>query len=155
MADFEKLQENLNIQELIKTTFEADLAIAGGWGYTKEGATIIEAVPENMTLAQLEHMITSIRAHLEMNITQSQEDRYGAINVNERAREKIRDESGIFDKINYEVTGIKEDLYNAFSKEYKENYGKESFDLNEHFARREKATLIRDVVHYFEVSRVQ
>ena len=153
MADFQKLQENLDIHELIKTTFEADLALAGGWGYTKEQATVIKDVPENMTLSQLEHMITSIRAHLEMNITQAEENRYGAINANERAREQRIGEGGIFDKITYEITGIKEDLYNAFSKEYKQGYGKEGFDLNDHFKRREDATLAREVVHHFEVSQ--
>ena len=152
MITFKKLQENLNIQELIKSTFDADLALAGNWGYTEEKATIIEAVPNNMTLSQLEHMVTSIRAHLEMNITQEQESRYGAINANERAREEIKRKEGIFDKVTYEITGIKEDLYNAFSKEYKAGYGKEDFDLNDHFKRREEATLTREAVHYFEVS---
>jgi len=151
MTHFEKLQESLDIQELIKTTFEADLPLAGSWGYAKEDATIIEALPENMTLAQMEHMITSIRAHLEMNITQGQEDRYGAININETAREESRSEEGIFDIVTYEVTGIKEDLYNAFIKEYKEGYGKEDFDMLEHFNRRKEATLTRKVIHYFEV----
>ncbi len=148
---FDELQESLDIKELIKTTFEADLPLAGGWGYTKEKVTIIESLPEAMTLMQLEHMITSIRAHLEMNITQEQESRYGAINANEKTREEIRDADGIYDKVTYEITGIKEDIYNAFSKEYKEGYGKAEFDLNDHFNRRKKATLTREVTHYFQI----
>ena len=155
MTTFKKLQENLNIHDLIKSTFDADLPLAGNWGYTKERATIIEAVPQSMTLFQLEHMVTSIRAHLEMNITQEQENRYGAINANERVREEIRSEESIFNKVTYEITAMKEDLYNAFIKEYKEGYGKEDFDLNDHFKRREEATLTREVIHYFEVSAVQ
>ncbi len=155
MTVFKQLQENLNIHELIKSTFDVDLALAGNWGYTKENATIIEAVPENMTLPQMEHMVTSIRAHLEMNITQEQENRYGAINANERVREEIRSEGSIFNKVTYEITAMKEDPYNAFIKEYKEGYGKEDFDLNDHFKRREEATLTREVIHYFEVSTVR
>ncbi|RLA76099.1 MAG: hypothetical protein DRG30_03605 [Epsilonproteobacteria bacterium] len=155
MTTFKQLQENLNIHELIKSTFDVDLALAGNWGYTKENATIIEALSENMTLLQLEHMITSIRAHLEMNITQEQENRYGAINANERAREEERNEEGVFNKVTYEITAIKEDLYNAFIKEYKEGYGKEDFDISSHFKRRKEATLTREVIHYFEVSSVQ
>ena len=155
MTTFKKLQENNNIQELIKSTFDADLALAGNWGYTKEKATIIEAVAESMTLSQLEHMVTSIRAYLEMNITQEQENRYAGINANERAREERRSEEGIFNKVTYEITAMKEDLYTAFIKEYKEGYGKEDFDLSEHFKRRQEATLTREVVHYFEVSRAQ
>jgi hypothetical protein len=154
MTTFKKLQNN-NIQELIKSTFDADLALAGDWGYTKEKATIIESVSEGMPLSQLEHMVTSIRAHLEMNITQAQENRYSGINANERAREESRSDEGIFNKVTYEITAMKEDLYAAFIKEYKEGYGKEDFDLNEHFKKRKEATLTREVVHYFEVSRAQ
>jgi len=151
MTTFKQLPKNTDIRELIKSTFDADLALTGGWGYTKETATVIEALPEGMSLPQLEHMITTIRAHLEMNITQEKENRYGAINANERARE----ESGVFNKITYEVTGIKEARFNAFIQEYKEGYGKEDFDLNAHFKRRQEATLTREVVHYFEESALQ
>jgi len=155
MTTFKKLQESDNIQELIKATFDVDLALTGNWGYTKEKATIIESRQEGMPLSQLEHMITSIRAYLEMNITQEQENRYGGINANERAREESRSEEGIFNNVTYEITAMKEDLYTAFIKEYKEGYGKEDFDLNEHFKRRQEATLTREIVHYFEVSSVQ
>ena len=155
MTTFKKLQENNNIRELIKSTFDADLPVAGNWGYTKENATIIEVVQDSMPLSQMEHMVTSIRAHLEMNITQEQENRYAGINANERAREESRSEEGTFNKVTYEITAMKEDLYTAFIKEYKEGYGKEEFDLNEHFKRRKEATLTREIVHYFEVSRTQ
>ncbi len=155
MTTFKKLQANSNIQELIKSTFDADLTLTGDWGYTKEMPTIIEALPEGMPLAQLEHMVTSIRAHLEMNITQEQENRYGGINTNEKAREESKNDKGIFNKVTYEVTAMKEDLYTTFIKEYKEGYGKEDFDLNDHFKRRKEATLTREVVHYFEVSHIQ
>ena len=152
MPGFKKLKETHNIQELIQATFDADLPIAGSWGYTKEKSTVTEALPESMTLPQLEHMLTSIRAHLEMNITQEQENRYGGINANESAREEIKSEEGIFDKVTYEITAMKEDIYTVFIKEYKAGYGKEEFDLNDHFKRREEATLKREVIHYFEVS---
>ena len=155
MTAFKKLQENNNIQELIKSTFDADLPVTGNWGYTEENATIIESVQDSMPLSQLEHMVTSIRAHLEMNITQEQENRYGGINANERAREESRSEEGIYDKVTYEITAMKEDLYTAFIKEYKDGYGKEDFDINEHFKKRQEATLTREVVHYFEVSHAQ
>ena len=155
MTTFNTLQENTNIQELIKTTFDADLPISGDWGYSKEKASIIEALPQGMPLPQLEHTITSIRAHLEMNITQEKENRYGGINANERAREVISSDIAIFHKVTYEITAIKEDLYNAFIKEYKEGYDNEALDLNDHFKRRKEATLTREIVHYFEVSNIK
>lgn len=155
MTTFNPLQENTNIQELIKTTFDADLPISGDWGYSQEKASIIESLPQGMPFPQLEHMITSIRAHLEMNITQEEENRYGAINANEISREEYQNNGFIYDKVTYKVTAIKEDLFKQFMKEYKEGYEKEGFDLNEHFKRRKEATLTREVVHYFEVSNIK
>ncbi len=155
MVTFNTLQENTNIQELIKTTFDADLPLSGDWGYSKGKASIIEALPQSMSFPQLQHMITTIRAHLEMNITQEKENRYGAINANEISREESQNDGLIYAKVTYEVTAIKEDLFKQFIHEYKEGYEKEGFDLNEHFKRRKEATLTREVVHYFEVSNIK
>ena len=155
MTTFKQLQENTDIRELIKSTFDVDLALTGGWGYTKETATVITSLPEGMSLPQLEHMLATIRAQLEMNITQKKENRYGAINANEKAREESSSDEGVFNKITYVLTGIKEERFNAFIKEYKEGYGKEDFDLNAHFKRRQEATLTRQVVHYFKVNALQ
>jgi len=155
MITFEALKDNNDIQELIKSTFDMDLAIFGGWGYTQDDATIIEALSEGMPLKQLQHMLTSIRAHLEMNITQTPENRYGGINANERSREEHKIQKNIYDEVHYEITAMKEDLYTAFIKEYKAGYGNETFDLSEHFQRRKEATLTREIVHYFEVSRTK
>jgi len=155
MTIFNTLKENTNIQELIKETFDADLPLSGDWGYSKEKASIIESLPQGMPLPQMEHTLTTIRAHLEMNITQEKENRYGGINANEKAREVISSGSTIFEKVTYEITAIKEDLYNAFIKEYKEGYENEMLDLNDHFKRRKEATITREVVHYFEVSNIK
>ena len=152
MTTFNTLAENTNVQELIKETFDADLPLSGSWGYTQEAPTVIESLPEGMPLKQLEHTLTTIRAHLEMNITQEPEDRYGGINANEKEREVSKNGSATFDKVTYEITAIKEHLYNAFIKEYKAGYENETLDLNDHFKRRKEATLTREVTHYFEVS---
>lgn len=152
MKTFNKLPEPENIQELIQSTFQIDFPLTGSWGYDEKNATIINELPSNMPLLQLQHTVTSIRAHLEMNITQNEEDRYGGINANEKSREQIKKNDAIYDKVSYEITAIKEDLYNAFIKEYKEGYEQKGFNLNEHFQRRKEATLVREVTHYFEVS---
>lgn len=155
MTTFNTLKENPNIQDLIKDTFDENLPISGDWGYNKERATIIHTLPNSMPIHQLEHTITYIRAYLEMNITQEKENRHGGINVNEKAREVISDDTASFDKVTYEITAIKEDLYNAFIKEYKGGYDNGSLDLADHFQRRKEATLTREVIHYFEVSSIQ
>lgn len=154
MTNFNTLPNDNNIQELIKATFNTDLSLSGNWGYTKEDATIIQSLPKGMLLPELEHMITSIRSHLEMNLTQKDEDRYGGINANEKNRETIVTKEGTFSKITYEVTAMKETLYATFIKEYKEGYGKKDFNLTDHFKNRGKATLTREIIHYFEVSQL-
>jgi hypothetical protein len=155
MTTFQKIQDNNNIKQTIKSTFDVDLSLDGDWGYTKDRTTIIKAIQNGMPLSQLEHMLTSMRAHLEMNLTQEKEDRYGGINANEISREENQNNGLIYDKVTYEITAIKENLYTEFINEYKEGYGKEDFDMNEHFKRRKEATLRRKVIHYFEVSSVK
>ena len=155
MPTFKTLQNSDNIRELIKSTFDADLDISGGWGYTQKDATVIASLPQGMPLKQLEHMLSTIRAHLEMNITQTEENRYGGINANETARVAEQIQKSHYDEVTYEVTGIKEALNTEIIKEYKAGYGKEDFDMNAHFQKRKDATLVREVTHYFEVSAVQ
>ena len=154
MTTFPPLIIDTNIHDLIQETFDADLPISGAWGYTQKEASIIESLPSSMTRPQLQHMITSMRCHLEMNITQVKAHRYGGINANEKAREIIKNDTSIFDKVTYEVSAIKEDLYHAFVKEYKMGYETEMFDISNHFKRRKEATLTRVVTHYFEVSNL-
>ncbi|HFD14222.1 MAG TPA: hypothetical protein ENJ34_02860, partial [Epsilonproteobacteria bacterium] len=57
-----------------------------------------------------------------------------------------------YDKVTYEITAMKESIYTEFIKEYKEEYGKTTFDLNAHFKRRKEATLHREVTHWFSLS---
>jgi len=88
-----------------------------------------------------------MRAYLEMNMTLSEHERYGAINLNEIKRE-LEDE---YEKVSYEISAIKELEYNGFITEYKENLEKADFDMNEHFAKRKEATLKREVIYWFKV----
>ena len=147
---FEALKNNDKIKEIIKSAFDTELPIEGSWGYTKELATTI--VSNDIPHTQLEHMLASMRAYLEMNMTQAEESRYGSINLNELSREELTLQESIYHKVIYEITAIKESQYNNFIKEYKENYGKETFDLNAHFKKREEATLRREATHWFKIN---
>lgn len=149
MAAFTQLQSDNDLKEVIKSAFDADLDISGAWGYTKELSTIVDS--SDVPLKQLEHMLASMRAYIEMNMTLPPEERYGSINLNETAREQLSDGDLVYDKVTYEITAMKEELYTAFIKEYKEGLGKEGFDITEHFNRRKEATLARTVEYWFEV----
>lgn len=149
MAEFVPIKSDDDLREVIKTAFDADLAISGAWGYTQELATIIEST--EAPLAQLEHMLASMRTYIEMNMTLPPEERYGSINLNETHREQIKENTLVYDKVTYEITAMKEEVYNAFIKEYKEGLGKEDFDITAHFEERKKATISRNEVYWFEV----
>ena len=154
MPTFPRIPSDDPIKDVIKAAFDADLPLEGGWGYDRSLATVITSLPDAIPLTQLEHMLASMRAYMEMNMTQSKEARYGSINLNEKARETIEQEEKVFHKVTYEISAMKEDTYAAFIDEYKEGYGKEGFDMEDHFKRRKEATLIRVESYWFEVGNV-
>jgi len=152
MSKFQMLQSDNDLKVIIKSAFDTDLDIAGSWGYTEELATIL--LQSEVPLSQLEHMFASMRAYVEMNMTKEKEERYGSINLNEIARERLMIDNHTYDKVTYKITAMREDIYASFIAAYKEGYGKESFDISEHFKQREAATLSREVIHWYEVSNV-
>ena len=147
MSTFKPLSCNDDLKDIIKTGFDSDLDIAGAWGYSKELAT--EIITTDIPLKQFEHIFASMRAYIEMNMTLEIEDRYASINVNELSREVLSIDNLTYHKTIYTITAIKGSTYNLFIKEYKDNYGKEDFDLDAHFAKRKEETLTREVIHWF------
>ena len=151
MIKFEQLQSDNDLKEVIKSAFDADLALSGAWGYTQELATTIEST--DLPLIQLEHMLASMRTYIEMNMTLPKEERYGSINLNETHREQIKVGNLVYDKVTYEITAMKEETYTAFINEYKEGLGTEGFDITEHFNQRKKATITRTEAYWFEIHK--
>jgi hypothetical protein len=154
MSQFKQITSEEPIKKIIKAAFDTDLPIEGGWGYTQGLATIITANPNTIPLSQFEHMIASMRAYMEMNMTLPKKERYGSINLNETTRNTVKKKEQLFHKVTYEISAMKEDAYTTFIEEYKESYGKEEFDMEKHFQRRKEATLTRIETHWFEVSQV-
>ncbi len=140
---FQELPSGDEIREVINSSFDITLDISGDWGYTRERALHLGKIDGE--IEQIEHMLASMRAYLEMNMTQPQECRYGAINVNERSRERVEEEGRIYDKVVYEASGMLESEYAAFIEEYKERYDTPGFDIADHFRRREasRVTVMR------------
>ncbi|MEY3001864.1 MAG: hypothetical protein RLZZ428_239 [Pseudomonadota bacterium] len=149
MSLFVPIANGDDIKEVIKTAFDADLPVAGSWGYTQEAPTII--LQTSQPLTQLEHMLASMRSYIEMNMTLPPQERYGSINLNESNRVQIQSNHTLYDKVSYEITAMKEETYNAFIQEYKEGLGNEGFDIADHFARRKAATLTREVTYWFAI----
>ncbi|UFH59322.1 hypothetical protein [Sulfurovum mangrovi] len=153
MSNFKPLLHESNLKEIIKSAFDMDLPISGGWGYTQEEATIIHEL-NTMPLIQFEHTFASIRAYGEMNMSLPEDQRYGSINLNERDRETVTIDNKKYEKVTYEISAMKENVYAALIDEYKEGYGKEGFDMEDHFQRRKESTLKREVIHWFDITRI-
>ena len=150
MSSFIHIPKEEDIRVMIKSRFDIDIAVEGSWGYTKKEATIITT---KQILKQLEHNIAMMRAYIEMNMTLTTDKRYAGINISQKSLEIIKEDSKIYHKVINSITAIKEENYNEFIKEYKNNYEKDGFNLAEHFERRKKETLTREVEHWFEVSK--
>ena len=146
MLEFQEIQADNPIKEVINSAFDMKLDIEGAWGYTQELSTII--LSTDSPLPQLQHILASMRTHIEMAMTLTEEERYGSINLTEISREEV---DANYHKVVYKVTAMKESLYKAFIGEYKEHHGSKEFDMKRHFEKREEATLKREVVYWFKV----
>jgi len=76
-------------------------------------------------------------------------DRFGGINLKEISRNR-EDE---YEVVEYAIEAIKEDIYAKLIDEYKDGYGKDDFDMDAHFKKREEATFRRVEKFYFKVEK--
>ena len=147
MIEFQKINSQDNIKEVLKSAFGVDINISGSWGYFKEDCSDISEIKDNIN--NTENMIATMRANIEMNMLLDEDNRYGSINLHEISRE----EDEFMHKVGYDISAMKESEYKIFIQEYKDNFNNESFDLEMHFHKRKQATIKRNVLHYFRVKR--
>ncbi len=153
MSQFKAITSTDPIKEIIKSAFDLDADVSGGWGYTQQSATRIHST-NNIPADQFEHTLATMRAYIEMNMTLSEDERYGSINANETAREIVNADNITYEKVLYTITAMREDQYADFINEYKKGYGTADFDMNDHFRRRKEATLTRVVEYWFQRDNV-
>ncbi len=148
---FRQIPATTPVGEVIRSAFDTDLPVEGGWGYTTE-APLKLLPPLPAPLQQIEYTLASMRTHIEMQMTLPEEQRYGGINLNETARETRTIEGRSCDIVTYEVTAMRESDYARFIEEYKEGYGKDGFDITAHFEARKAATLHREITLCFDIA---
>jgi len=153
MPNFKAITSSDPIKEIIKSAFDLEVELSGGWGYSAKNATYIHST-NGLPASQFEHTLATMRAYIEMNMTLSEDERYGSINPNETSREIITVDGIEYEKVIYTVTGMKEDRYADFINEYKKGYGTPTFDMDDHFKRRKEATISRVVEHWFLIDNV-
>ena len=144
--NFPKPSRVENLKKFIKDNFEVELPVSGGWGYSEDDIVFIEQ--SNLPIKQIEHIFATIRANISMNLLLPKEDKYGGINLKEKSREE---KDGI-EIVEYIVEAIKNDIYEELINEYKAGYGKDDFDMEAHFKKREDATLRVVERFYFKIA---
>lgn len=142
---FDRLKSGDDIKAVLKEAFDMELPVSGGWGYEKDDAVMIEK--GSLPTSQVQYIFATMRANLQMNMTQPKEDRFGGITVEESSKESIDG----YEKIVYIIKAIKEDIYEKLIQEYKEGYGKDSFDMEAHFAKRAENTIVLDEEYWFKL----
>lgn len=147
MIKFEDIKSEDSVNDILKGTFNLELPILGGWGYSE--LDMVEILDNSIPKEQLQFMFATARSTIEMNLTQPKENRYGGINLKEISREEYILEDRTVSKVKYEITAILEDIYNQFISEYKENHGKNNFDIATHFKQRDEKSIKLEKVIYF------
>ena len=144
---FKPIESVENISTVIKNLFDVDLNISGGWGYDNSSAIITEKL--DMPIEQFVHMFATMRANIEMNLALDENKRYGGINLTPKSDKKIEINNKTYNVASFTITAINEKKYAKFIKEYKDGYGKERFDLANHFNKRKENTITREVDCWF------
>ena len=148
MVEFEKIKGGDDIAEVIKSAFGVDLDVSGGWGYDEQSIVIVKSL--NMTKNQFTHMFARIRATIEMSLTLEDGYGYSGLNLKELQNQELIINKENYEKITFEISGMNEKIYKKFIKEYKDGYGKNDFDLEDHFKRRKENTIIRNEDYWFK-----
>lgn len=139
MDKFKDIQEVGKVREVIKEVFNLDLNLDGDWGYNQDRALIVNEI--SMPKKQFESTFATIRSNIEMNLTLPKEQRYGAITVHEYEHREVTVDNITYNVLTFKINAMKEDVYAKFIQEYKDGYGEEGFDMQEHFLQRKKHTI--------------
>jgi hypothetical protein len=146
---FKQIEPVDDIAEVLDKAFGIKLDLSGGWGYDNLSAVKVNSL--DMPIDQFLHTFAAMRANIEMNLTLSEEERYGGINATFVDGKQVEIEKKSFDMITFNITAMREKEYAKFIQEYKDNYGiNEEFDLTDHFNRRKEATLSIESDFWFE-----
>ncbi len=152
MINFEKAQNVENIRETIKNIFNLDLDISGGWGYNQQSALKIEKT--DTSLEQFAHTFAIIRSNIEMNIMQEESNRYSGLNAHIEDEEEMTKDEINYKIISFKITATATQQNNELIKEYKENYGKENFDIKRHFQKRKECEITRTIECWFDTTNI-
>ncbi len=150
---FKKIESTDKITTIIKTVSDMDLDVDGLWGYSMESATIINS-HNDFKLNDFEILLCSLRSHIQMSMTLSEEDRYTSIAPSQISKEKIEQNQKVYDKVIYSISATKESEFKELIQEYKKNHGDDTFDLAKHFKKREDCKITIEEEYWFDITNI-
>jgi hypothetical protein len=134
------------------------MPIKGGWGYTKEDAVIIDkndpVVDPNIPFVgiRLEYIFAKYRTCLELITYRKENERFSKIELNLIKQSLIKDESGIYDKLTFEITALHDKDFFELKSEWENNFYLDSFDKAAHFEKRKAKQIHLKRDFWFEIS---
>jgi len=115
------------IFEDFKKSIDGELPIAGGWGYTKEDAVIIDkndpTVPTGLPFngVSIEYIFVEKRIYEELIIFRASDDRYAEIRW-KLLKQKLEKHNGrYYDVLIYKVTAFSDSDWNELKDEWESN----------------------------------
>lgn len=137
-----------------------DLPIYGGWGYTKSDACVIDRSDpaagsrEQFDGIEIERAFVEVRICLELIETRHEGERFYGLEWRLLKQELVREETGIYDLLVFEVTGIPERNWGPIRDEYWGPDGccNPDFDEAIHQSKRDAVALKIQREFWFEIS---
>ena len=151
----EAIGQELNIFNN-KTGYE--MPIKGGWGYSKEDATIIDkfdpVVDQNVPFdgINLEYIFARYRAYLEMITFRDEDKRFSGIDLKLDTQRLIQDDNGTYDKLIFNITALPDKDFEELKNEWENNFDSDTFDEDAHWKKREERTVHFQREYWFEIS---
>jgi len=136
------------------------LPISGGWGHTKELATVInknDPIVNNNKLfngLKIENIFIKYRTYIEFiqNIPTQSEQLSGIEFIN-KVQSLIYDKEGKkYDKIEVEIKALKFSDFEVLKKEWEDNINNKDFNKEDHMKRRDEKMIYRKRDFWFEIS---
>ena len=155
-----RISSEKNPKKVIRSIFQSDLPISGGWGYSKENAVIINKedpiVSKNIPFdgVSIEYNFVELRIHAELQIFRAGSERCTGIEWNFLKQSLKNHEGRYYDVLFFEVTAISFAELKILEKERKNKDGSQLSKAELKFCidKKDSKTIRYTTEYWFDIS---
>jgi hypothetical protein len=159
--------EHINTTESPKFILESDftslrgrLPIAGGWGYSKEDACVIDKNHPDLDPSEpfdgvgVEYIFVQYRTYEEMIVTRRDDERFSGIGFKLIKQSLLQDNGRTYEKIDFEITAFTDKDWEELKEEYEgpNGYNSPDFDLEMHDKKRREKMIKFESECWFDIT---